>query len=134
MRVGVCDGSTGAIVARRMFDAGSDVTVGSDPSDAVVVANWSGPSVRIIQQGRLLDLRPGMRIHMCGDGGEGRVYGDFEELLERGFELPLPITVSRLNITLRPRLSMFVSYLTDDEADWPESGPWSDAATGSASS
>lgn len=103
------------IVTERIFVAGSDVTLGRDADAGLVVSGWSGPPLRLISEGVLLHLEPGMRLHMCHDRGEDRVQGTFEELIARGVVFPLRVTVSKLNIRVREGTSVFAKYLADGE-------------------
>lgn len=113
IRVGVSDNAV--IVADVTFEPGSSITIGGDAADAVRVSGWIGPTLTLITEGALLHLAPGMHVHMCHDDGEDRVKSTFDELALRGMEAPLPITVSKLNITIREGLSVYVKYLRDGE-------------------
>ena len=112
-----------------MFEPGEEVTVGGDARAALVLPGWSDAPLLLIAEGHLLHLAPGMRLHMCHDGGVDRVVGEYEELRARGMVLPMPITVAMLNIRVRDGLSLFVRYLADDEPLWPESSDWTDPPT-----
>lgn len=111
IRVGVCREAT--VIAEATLPSGADVTTGADATAALVLADWSGPNLVLISGGGLLHLGPGMRIHMCHDEGEDRVKASYEELVAQGVAQPIPITVSKLNITVDPRLSVFVQYMLE---------------------
>jgi hypothetical protein len=117
-KIGVCCSSPAEarIVAERIFAPGEDVTLGGDTTAALVVPGWEGPPLRLVSEGLNLHLAPGMRLNMCHDGGEDHVIGTFEELSASGFGFPLRITVSRLNIGVRPGISVFVKYLAEGES------------------
>lgn len=125
LRVGVFDSRAKLIVAKRIFDHGEDVTIGGDAGAALVVPGWSDGPLLLIAEGQLLHLAPGMRLHMCHDGGVDRVVGEYEELRASGIALPIPITVAMVNIRIRDGLSLFARYLAEDEPMWPESSDWS---------
>jgi hypothetical protein len=118
LRVGVCRrvGETASIVAERIFEAGEDITLGGDATAGLAVPGWTGPSVLLIEGGDVLELEPGMRLHMCHDHGEDRVEGTFEELVAMGVSLPIRINVSKLNIRVRDDISVFAYYLPEEDA------------------
>lgn len=124
IRVGVFDTRTDSIIAKAIFPSGSDIVLGGRRGDGLFIPNWSGARQLLISQGYLLHVHPGMRIHVCHDNGEDRLAGEYDELVARGIPLPIPLTVSKLNIRVRDGLSVFAKYLADDEADWPDSGKW----------
>ena len=125
LRVGIFDSRAVRIVAKRIFEPGDDVTIGGDARSAIVLPGWSDGPLLLIAEGHLLHLAPGMRLHMCHDGGVDRVVGEYEELLASGLVLPIPITVAMLNIRVRDGLSLFARYLAEDEPLWPTSSDWS---------
>lgn len=114
LRVGVSQDAV--LVIEKIFDAGTDVTIGGDPSAALVVTPWSGPTLLLISgKDLLLHLQPGMRLIMCNDDGSERVDGEFEELAAKEMVPPLQITVrSRLNIRVRKGISVFAHYVADE--------------------
>jgi hypothetical protein len=124
LRIGLYDNRANQILAKKVFAPGSDVTIGKAPDDGFVLPTWSGSSLRLISAGQFLHLEAGMRLHMCHDDGEDRVVGEFDDLVALGLTPPIQITVSKLNIRIRDGLTIFAKYLTEDEPDWPESGPW----------
>jgi hypothetical protein len=117
LKIGVCRSSPSdaRIVAEGIFEPGDDVTLGAAASATLIVPEWEGPPLRLVSEGLYLHLAPGMRVNMCNDGGEDHVIGTFEELSARGFTFPLRITVSKLNISVRPGLSVFAKYLAEGE-------------------
>jgi hypothetical protein len=118
LKIGVCrySSSEARIVAEGTFEPGENVTLGGDATAALVVPGWEGRPLRLVSEGLNLHLAPGMRLNMCHDGGEDHVIGTFEELSARGFRFPLRITVSRLNIGVRPGISVFAKYLGEGES------------------
>ena len=114
LRVGVSQDAV--LVIEKVFDAGTDVTIGGDASAALLVTPWSGPTLLLISaKDLLLHLQPGMRLIMCNDDGSERVEGEFEEFVTKGMVPPLQITVrSRLNIRVRKGMSVFAHYLADE--------------------
>jgi hypothetical protein len=122
-RVGVClhTPRSATIVAEGTFGPGADLTLGADASAGLTVPGWEGGAVLLISEGTLLHLEPGMRLHMCGDGGEGRVKGTFEELAAQGMTSPIRITVSKVNILVREGISVYVNYLEEGAVPGPRS-------------
>lgn len=104
------------VVARATFAPGSDLTIGREATAALAIPEWSGEDLMLLSAGHLLHLRPGMRLHMCHDDGEDRVKGTFEELVAAGFSFPMRITVSKLNIRLNERTSIYALYLAEGES------------------
>lgn len=109
MRVAVA--VEGTLVAEKTFDAGTDVTIGTGPNAGLEVPGWRGPNVLLISAGVLLNLSPGMRLHMCDEAGDHRVVGTFDELAAMGLTFPLEVPVSRLNIAVQQGLSVFVVFV-----------------------
>jgi hypothetical protein len=126
LRVGVFNSREQKIIAKRLFESGADVRIGADATEGLVVPGWTGETLLLISRGHLLHLGPGMRLHMCHDEGEDRVIGEFDELVASGVVSPIPINVSKLNIRVREGISVFATYLTDDQPPWPDSGDWKD--------
>jgi hypothetical protein len=60
-----------------------------------------------------------MRINMCGDQGEDRIVGTYEELLAGGVSLPISIALRRMNIRVTQGLSIFAKYLPDSAESEP---------------
>jgi hypothetical protein len=58
-----------------------------------------------------------MRVNMCGDDGEDRIVGTYEELLARGVTFPITIALRRMNIRVTEGLSVFAKYIDDREED-----------------
>jgi hypothetical protein len=98
------------IVTERILEPGADVSLGGDERATLVVPDWFDPPQLVIE-GTRLHLEPGMRVNMCHDQGEDHVVGTFEELTAAGLTFPLEIIVSKLNITVRPNISLFVKFL-----------------------
>lgn len=107
-------GDAGSYVVERTFEPGSDITIGSDAAAGLVLPDWAGPKLLLIEGGDALNLEPGMRLHMCHDNGEERVEGTFEELVARGMMVPIRIAVSKLNIRVRDGISVLAHYLPDE--------------------
>jgi hypothetical protein len=109
IRVGVAVG--GDLVVDKVFDAGADVTLGTDLAAALVVSGWREPNTLLISKGVSLHLAPGMRLIMCNEVGGNRVAGTFEELQAAGITSPIQIPVSRLTVQLRGIASVFIHFL-----------------------
>lgn len=116
-QVAVC--VAGKIVAHRVYEPGSTVTIGTSTASNLAVAGWEGPDVELILAGTLLRLQPGMRLLMSMSNGEGCVPArTFEELQSAGVELPLHIDNPKLSVGVRPGVSVFVRYLGDGDVPW----------------
>jgi hypothetical protein len=102
------------IIFETTVPAGSDVTIGATPAASLVVAEWSDAPFLLIAAGAMLHLSGGMRVNMCGDNGERRVVGTFEELRAAGVTMPIAIDGRRMSIRLRAGLSVFAKYLDDE--------------------
>jgi hypothetical protein len=113
LHAAVYSNAAGGLIAERVFDPGSDVTIGTGPTDGLIVSAWVGPSLLLISRGILLHLQSGMRLNMCHDSGEDRVQGTFDELIAAGMTMPIRINVSRLNIALGNGMSVFAKYVSD---------------------
>ena len=106
------------IVAHRVYEPGSDVTIGRMEAN-LVVTGWEGPTLTLISGGTLLHLQPGMRLSTNANAGGSCVTPrTFEELQADGVELPMRVENSKLNILIRAGVSVFVKYLGDGEAEW----------------
>jgi hypothetical protein len=119
LRACAYDNTKKRMVAETIVPCGEDLTVGSEPSARLVVPQWSGATLLVLSADHALHLAPGMRVHMCHDGGVDRVVGTYEDLVAKGFAFPLVVDVCRLNIRIREGMSVFAKYLSDEEADWP---------------
>lgn len=85
-----------------------------DQSEAnVKVPGWQRPMLSIISDGKMLNLGKGMRLHMCHDDGEDRVFGSYEELLDAGVKMPIEISCSKLNIRLDDEVAVYVMYIRE---------------------
>lgn len=126
IRAGVFDAAQARVVAKKLFPSGSDIVLSGLAGHGLVISDWPGPDLLLVSSGHLLQLSPGMRLHMCHDQGEDRIVGEFDELVARGLVLPLRINVSKVNVRVRGRLSVFLKYLATDEPDWPDAGDWSE--------
>lgn len=116
-QVAVC--VDGEIVAHRVYEAGSTVTIGTGTAVSLAVDGWEGPDLELISAGMLLRLQPGMRLLRSMNNGEGCVPArTYEELQSAGVELPLHIDNPKLNIGVRPGVSVFVRYLGDADVPW----------------
>jgi hypothetical protein len=100
-----------ALVIDKVFDAGADVTFGTDPAAGLVVPGWREANALLISEGVNLHLAPGMRLIMCDEVGGNRITGTFEELQAAGMTSPFPIPVSRLTVQLRGLASIFIHFL-----------------------
>lgn len=98
------------VVEETILEPGSEVSLGADASATLVWQGWAGPTVLIVEAGALLRLGPGMRIHMCDEAGGRRVKGTFEELLAQGITFPMPVPVSRLNISPGQGVMLLVEF------------------------
>jgi hypothetical protein len=119
LRVGVCrvfSDDHASIVAERTFAPGADVTLGGDTTCGLVVPEWVGPPILLISGDGLLHLAAGMRVNMCGEGGESRIVGTYEVLKSDGVPMPIPSLLRAMNITIAKGLSVFARYLGDQEA------------------
>ncbi len=116
LQVSVCIRSKQTIVASKVFEPGSWVTLGRRANASLAFREWGGPDLLLISNGSLLHLEPGMRVDMCDDGGGGRVKGTFEELHEIGIETPIRVRVCKLNIGVRDGISVFARFLAEGEA------------------
>ena len=112
-RVGVCaySNAEARIVAEELFEPRANVVLGDAADARPLVPGWSGQNLLLISDGTLLHLMPGMRLHMCNEGGTDRVVGTFEELVAQGMSFPLRVGVTMLNVRVREGLSVFVRYL-----------------------
>jgi hypothetical protein len=112
-RVGVCVHSSAdaTMIEEQLFEPGDDVLIGMDANAKLVVPGWIGQSLLLISKGAFLHLEPGMRLHMCNEGGLDRVVGTFEDLVADGMVFPIRINVTMLNVRVRDGISVFVKYL-----------------------
>ena len=110
--VSVYDISRAVIVFTAEFAPGSTVCIGADPSsDVVVDRNYGIQRHELIVRGDSINLDPQMRLHMCGEHGEDRVRGSYDELVASGIAMPIA-ACSRVNVTLRSgSLAVFMKYV-----------------------
>jgi hypothetical protein len=101
----------GGLVVDKVFDAGSDVTLGTDLAAALVIPGWREPNTLLISKGVHLHLAAGMRLNTCDELGGNHVVGTFEELQAAGITSPIQIPVSRLTVQLRGIASVFIHFL-----------------------
>lgn len=112
LHVAVCESgeSASTIVRELVLPPGEDVTIGQLGEATVSVPGWHTPPVRLVT-GELLHLAPGMRVNMCGDSGEDRIVGTYDELLAAGITIPIPLCGRRVNVLIRAGVSVFTKYV-----------------------
>jgi hypothetical protein len=118
LRVGVCRvlaDDSASIVAEATFAPGEDVALGADAGCTLVVPDWAGPTLLVLSGDGFLHLAEGMRVNMCGDGGDSRIVGTYEELTAAGTPMPIPILLRRVNVRVRKGLLVFAKYLREEE-------------------
>lgn len=103
------------VVARATFASGSDLTIGRGSTAVLAIPEWKGEDLMLVSAGHILHLQSGMRLHMCHDNGEDRVKGSFEELVTAGFTFPMPIPVSKVNVSINDNVSFYALYLAEGE-------------------
>ena len=106
-----------SIVGETILSPGVDRVVGGGPPATLIVPGWTAPPLLVIAGGTELHLGPGMRINMCGDDGEDRIVGTYEELLARGVTFPITIALRRMSIRVTEGLSVFAKYIDEREED-----------------
>jgi hypothetical protein len=112
-RLGVFSAAANAIIVTQEFQAGSSVTIGRASESVVQLPEYDADCFELITAGVVLHMEPGMRLNMCGDGGADHVQGTFEELCACGVGPDVVLNVPRVNLTLRPGLSVFIKALPD---------------------
>ncbi len=95
------------IVVERTFAPRSDVRIGSAADNDLVVADCGLESHALLTSGKYLHLVQGSRVHMCGPQGADRLIVEYEQ-----HPSPIRIRVDKVNVTLRPGISVFVMYET----------------------
>lgn len=115
LRATVCKSTPddATIVCEATLRPDQDLVLGSDSSASLVVPDWTGPNVLVISSDGHLHLAPGMRVNMCARTGGMHLIATYEELLERGTTLPIPIMGRRMNIRVSAGLSVFAKYVTE---------------------
>ena len=115
IRLAVCEHGTeeATIVAEATFAVGTDVFVGSADA-SVIIPGWVASPVLLISGDGFLHLGPGMRVNMCHAQGADRIVGTYEELVESGVVMPIPILRRRMNIRVQAGISIFAKYIDAD--------------------
>ncbi|MFO0741216.1 MAG: hypothetical protein U0270_35280 [Labilithrix sp.] len=114
IRAGVYVRAVDAIVCERRLDARADIRIGREEDGAELFCTaWEGPPQLLISGHGMLHLSPGMRVNMCGDDGDRRIAGTFEELSASGLSMPLPILERRMNIRVREGISVLTQHVND---------------------
>lgn len=103
-------------VAEVRLPLGTDLVLGGDEEATLRVPDWHGPPLRLISGNQELQLGPGMQVNMCAVDGTARLLGTYEELVERGETLPIPICMRRLNVSIGDDIAVLTEYV-DGEAD-----------------
>lgn len=81
IRAGVYVRAENAIVCERRLDTHADIRIGREEDGAELHCEiWTGAPQLLISADGMLHLSPGMRVNMCGDGGDARIVGTYEEL------------------------------------------------------
>jgi hypothetical protein len=117
VRVGVFDGASKRIVAEVTLPPGSDVVVGSERGCTVPLPESLGiKREELILRGELLAFARVDRVNMIADGNQDHVAGTPEELSAAGLSSPVELRWDRLNITLLPKLSVFIKYMPEGQS------------------
>ena len=108
LRVGLL--SSEALVQIEDLPPGSNVVIGGSSTATLSVPGWTRPDLLLVDAGKWLVLGPGMRVRACHDRGEDRIDATFEELEATGTHFPIPMDVSRYNVTVEQGLSVLIEF------------------------
>jgi hypothetical protein len=111
--VGVYCRTAGAIVRDVTLSPGASLILGGSTDATIPIsAEFGIHQLEVIREGRLLLFDDLHRVNMMIDHGlVDHVQGSPAELRAAGITSPAPLRWARLNLTVRPGLSLFVLYL-----------------------
>lgn len=111
IRVGVYDSEAKALIAEVTLPPGSSVILGSDTGCTVPLNVGLGVDrLEIVSDAGLLHFSSGMRINLSSDD-ETEVKADADELATMGITSPVPVRWTRIDIRVRPTLSVMIRYV-----------------------
>jgi hypothetical protein len=106
----------GVIALTRTCECDDLISIGTGVATLRLDA-WEGETLVVIANG-CIHLRPGMRVNMCGEEGQDRIVGEFEELAPGNTSLRLiPISGRRVNLRVKPGTSLFVKYIQKNHTE-----------------